>query len=93
MDHVDTCAQVDCDRCLKPLQIPVSSDFELEYISGGEYEENRNVALTEDEMSVSVFDGETIDVDEVAKEQILLAVPSRSLCTENCQGLLSDVRC
>ena len=84
--HVDSCAQVDCDRCLKPLQIPVSSDFGLEYITGGEYEDNRNLELTEGEMSVSVFNGETIDVDEIAKEQILLAVPSRLLCTENCKG-------
>jgi uncharacterized protein len=84
--HVDTCAQVDCDRCLKPLQIPVKSDFALEYISGDQYEGNRNLELTEDAMSISVFDGETIDVDEIAKEQILLAVPSRSLCRENCKG-------
>jgi len=84
--HVDSLAQVECDRCLKPLQIPVSSDFGLEYISGSDYEDDRNVALTEDQMAVAVFDGEAIDVDEIAKEQILLAVPSRSLCTENCKG-------
>ncbi|PYS74986.1 MAG: hypothetical protein DMF69_00130, partial [Acidobacteria bacterium] len=45
--HVDSLAQVECDRCLKPLQIPVSSDFGLEYISGSDYEDDRNVALTE----------------------------------------------
>ena len=33
--------------------------------------------LTEDEMSVSVFDGEAIDVDEIVKEQILVAVQKK----------------
>ena len=84
--HVDTCVEVDCDRCLKPINLPISSDFELEYITGNDYEATRNVELTEDLMSVSVFDGETIDVAEIIKEQILLAVPTRSLCKPDCKG-------
>ena len=84
--HVDSCVEVDCDRCLKPIQVPVKNDFELEYITGTEYETNRNVELTEDLMSVSVFDGEVVDVDEIVKEQIWLAVPTRALCREDCKG-------
>ena len=85
--HVDTRAQVECDRCLQPVEIPVSADFELEYISGSEYETSAAVELTEAEMSVSVFDGKAIDVDEIVKEQILLAVPTRMLCREDCKGI------
>jgi uncharacterized protein len=85
--HVDTRAQVECDRCLQPDEIPVSADFELEYISGSEYETSAAVELTEAEMSVSVFDGKAIDVDEIVKEQILLAVPTRMLCREYCKGI------
>jgi uncharacterized protein len=85
--HVETRAQVECDRCLKPVELPVSADFELEYITGSEYESSAAVELTEAEMSVSVFDGEAIDVDEIVKEQILLAVPTRMLCREDCKGI------
>ena len=46
--------------------------------------------LTEDEMSVSVFDGEAIDVDEIVKEQIVLAVPTRMLCREDCKGICPE---
>jgi uncharacterized protein len=84
--NLDSCVQVDCDRCLRPLQLPVKSDFSLEYITGSEYEANRTAELTEELMAVSVFDGQTIDVDEIAKEQILLQVPTRSLCKEDCKG-------
>jgi len=84
--HIDTCVQVDCDRCLKPIQLPVSNDFKLEYIAGTAYEANRNLELTEDLLSLSVFDGEAIDVDEIVKEQIWLALPTRSLCNPDCKG-------
>ena len=84
--HLETCVQVDCDRCLKPIQLPVKSDFSLEYITGSEYESTQTAELTDELMSVSVFDGESIDVDEIAKEQVLLLVPTRSLCSEDCKG-------
>ena len=85
--HVDTRAQVECDRCLKPIELPVNADFELEYITGSEYESSAVAELTEAEMSVSVFDGDAIDVDEMVKEQVLLAVPTRMLCREDCKGI------
>jgi uncharacterized protein len=85
--HVETRAQVECDRCLKPVEIPVNADFELEYITGSEYESTAPAELTEAEMSVSVFDGEALDVDEIVKEQILLTVPTRMLCREDCKGI------
>ena len=88
--HVETRAQVECDRCLKPVELPVSADFALEYIPGAEYESGGTAELTEAEMSVSVFDGEAIDVDEVVKEQILLAVPTRMLCREDCKGICPE---
>lgn len=88
--HVETRAQVECDRCLQPVEIPVSADFELEYITGSEYESGSVAELTEAEMSVSVFDGEAIDVDEIVKEQILLAVPTRMLCREDCKGICPE---
>ena len=85
--HIETRAQVECDRCLKQLEIPVKADFDLQYITGAEYESSAAAELTEEALSVSVFDGETIDVDEIVKEQILLAVPTRLLCQPDCKGI------
>jgi len=88
--HIETRAQVACDRCLKPIELPVETDFDLQYITGTDYESSRAVELTEAEMAVSVFDGDVIDVDEIVKEQILLAVPTRMLCQPDCKGLCPD---
>ena len=85
--HIETRAQVDCDRCLKQVELPVNADFDLQYITGAEYECSAAAELTEEVMSVSVFDGETIDVDEMVKEQISLAVPTRMLCQPDCKGI------
>jgi uncharacterized protein len=88
--HVETRAQVECDRCLKTVDLPVSADFALEYITGDDYQSSAVAELTEAEMSVAVFDGKGIDVDEVVKEQILLAVPTRMLCREDCKGICPE---
>ena len=88
--HVEARAQLECDRCLKPIELPVSADFGLEYITGADYESSSVAALSEEELAVSVFDGESIDVDEIIKEQILLAVPARTLCREDCKGICPE---
>jgi len=88
--HIDTRAQVECDRCLQQIELPVSADFALEYITGSDYESSNLAELTEDAMAVSVFDGEAIDIDEIVKEQIVLAVPTRVLCREDCKGICPE---
>ena len=88
--HVQTRAQVECDRCLKPIELPVNAEFALEYITGADYESSSVAALSEEELSVSVFDGQAIDVDEIVKEQVLLAIPARTLCREDCKGICPE---
>src|ERR671924_252922 len=50
--HIETRAQLECDRCLKPVELPVSADFELDYITGADYESSSAAALSEEELSV-----------------------------------------
>jgi uncharacterized protein len=88
--HIETRAQVECDRCLQLIETPVQADFELQYITGAAYASSQAAELTENEMLVSVFDGEAIDVDEIVNEQILLAVPTRMLCRPDCKGICLD---
>jgi uncharacterized protein len=88
--YIGTRVQVECDRCLQQIELPVNADFALEYITGSEYESSDVAELSEDEMLVSVFDGEAIDVDEIVKEQIVLAVPTRMLCREDCKGICPE---
>ncbi len=80
-------AEVDCDRCLKAVPVSVETEFDVTYVPEADYRESEAAELQEEDLSLSVFDGETIDVDELVREQVLLALPPRMLCTEECKGL------
>jgi DUF177 domain-containing protein len=79
-------AEVDCDRCLRSIEVPLETEFNLQYVTAEEYKRIDGAELEETDMAVSVFDGEAIDLDEIVREQILLAVPTRSVCQEDCKG-------
>ena len=85
--NIEAKVEVECDRCLKNVELAVRPEFSLEYITEHDYESTGVAELTEDLMSVSVFDGESIDLDEIVREQIVLAVPTRTLCSEDCKGI------
>jgi uncharacterized protein len=79
--------EVDCDRCLQPVQLPVAADFHLKYAPASECQNTANVELEIEDMELSIFAGDVIDIDEIVREQILLAVPERVLCRADCQGI------
>jgi uncharacterized protein len=80
-------AQVDCDRCLKAVDVPVESEFEAAYVPQVEYALSETAELHAEDMAQSVFSENAIDVDELVREQIMLSLPSRALCGEECKGL------
>ncbi|MEP6568151.1 MAG: DUF177 domain-containing protein [Acidobacteriota bacterium] len=80
-------AQVECDRCLKAIELPIDSTFRLEYVTAEVYEAQRAFELAEEDLNLSIFDGEGIDIDELVTEELLLAVPDHVLCTETCKGM------
>jgi uncharacterized protein len=85
---INASVEVPCDRCLTPVVIPVNTDFDLTYIPAqAAIAEPEATELQEDDLILSVYEDDSIDVDEMVREQILLALPSRQLCREDCKGL------
>jgi uncharacterized protein len=79
--------QVECDRCLRPVELLVDSRFKLEYLSAEDYQTQQDVELTEEDLDLMVFDGEIIDIDQLVTQELLLAVPAHVLCKDNCKGI------
>lgn len=79
-------AEVECDRCLRPVELPVSSEFRVEYVTAETYLSLETAELAEEDLALSIFDGEFIDVDEIVREQLMLAIPTHAICQENCKG-------
>lgn len=79
--------QVGCDRCLKAVEVPVDSRFTLEYVTAEDYQAQQVDELTKEDLDLSIFADEVIDIDELVTEELLLAVPDHVLCNDNCKGI------
>jgi uncharacterized protein len=80
-------AEVDCDRCLGAVSVPIETEFDVSLIPASEYLERQTAELQEEDLLLSVYEGDSVDVNEIVREQILLALPARALCREECKGL------
>lgn len=84
---ITTRAEVDCDRCLRQLTLPVEAGFDVTYVPASDYRDQGTAELQEEDLGLSIYEDEAIDIDELVREQVLLNIPARSLCTEDCKGL------
>ncbi|MGH9943634.1 MAG: YceD family protein [Pyrinomonadaceae bacterium] len=85
---ISTNLDIACDRCLKPASFPLQAPFDVAYVSdAAALEKSEATELLDEELALSVYEGDSVDLDELAREQILLALPVRTLCREDCKGL------
>ena len=82
-------AQVEalCDRCLRAVPFALEFPLEAVYVTLEEYAASEREEVGLDDLGLMVYDGAAIDLDELARGEILLALPSRILCREDCRGL------
>jgi len=86
--HISARAEVDCDRCLKVVDIQVETDFDAAYVPATlNADLDKEAELHDEDLDVAVLEGDTIDVDELVREQVLLALPLHALCADDCKGL------
>lgn len=82
-----------CNRCAEEFQQPLQVDLMLT-CSPREVTKGRKVegdSYQESDEGIIFFDKQELDLTEIVREQILLAIPIKQLCKEDCQGLC--VRC
>jgi len=79
--------EVRCARCIEPVPTKVGGDFDLLYrplgIDGGRDEHS----ISEDETEIGYYSGDGIQLEDVLREQILLALPVKVVCREDCRGI------
>jgi uncharacterized protein len=79
--------EVVCGRCLQPVELPVSTEFHERFVRAVSWAAEEQHQLQAEDLNISVFDGEAIELDDVVREELLLAVPVNVLCREDCRGL------
>lgn len=99
--RVRATVETTCGRCLGPASVPVDADLTLLLVpraddpkrpargrkskeSEGEFE------FDPDEADVALYDGDTIVLDELIREAIVLELPISPLCSESCAGMALD---
>lgn len=85
--EVSASLEVSCARCLEPVVQNVRRNFDLLYrplgVDGGREE----LSVTGAEAEISYYQGEGLLLEDALREQVLLALPLKALCREDCKGL------
>src|SRR5207244_5702417 len=78
-----------CSRCLEPAIVHVHKPFDLFFRKRDEamFDEDEEVQLDEKESRTAFFTGTKLAIGDILREQILLALPMKVLCTVDCKGL------
>src|SRR5499425_5164 len=84
---LDTTLEVACARCLEPVVQDVARDFDLLYRPLGTDAGHEELSVTDAEAEIGYYQGEGLLLEDVLREQVLLALPLKTVCRENCKGL------
>ncbi len=71
-----------CDRCLTPVKVPFSLSIEEE-LDMNQSHEDRVEALDEQ----PYVSGYNLDVDQLVANELMVNLPMKVLCREDCKGL------
>ncbi len=81
---VETSARLECSRCLSVYDQPVISD--LDFVV--DFAEDQQKANSDEDNYFAVDPSSGfIQIDNMVREAILLALPLKPLCSEDCKGL------
>jgi uncharacterized protein len=84
---LSTQLNVVCARCLDPIALPLTVVFQATYVSPEVFNSTEEHELEGDALTVDILEGESIDLNTVAREQILLNLPEQLFCNKECKGL------
>jgi uncharacterized protein len=80
-----------CGRCTEPFSDPLEVRFDMIYRQTESAHHAGSKQPTEEETDpeddVEYFKGNTIDLKDLILESVVMAIPMRAICTEDCRGL------
>lgn len=89
--RVDLDVNLSCSRCLASFDTHVGSSFTIFYTKSSDaVHPDEEVELGEKELASAVYDGDEIDVTGEVAEHVLIELPLKPLCREECKGLCTQ---
>ncbi len=81
---------VPCARCLEPSNVTVKEPISALVVPGavvGESPGGDEDDLVPDQGDMIAYDGETVVLDDLVRDELLLGIPMIPLCSEGCPGI------
>jgi len=79
--------EVPCARCLEAVRVPLSAEFDLIFRPLGVDAGAPERSITAPETEIGYYQKGSLWLEDVLREQVLLALPVRTLCRPDCKGL------
>jgi uncharacterized protein len=79
--------QVPCARCVEPVEIPLEAEFDLIFRPAEADSEALERSITAPETEIGYYLKDSLLLEDVLREQVLLSLPVRTLCKPDCKGL------
>jgi len=85
---------VPCGRCLEPAQVAIRETVSALAVpraamreSTGHEDKDEDADLAPEQADMIPYDGETLVLDDLVRDELLLGVPMIPLCSEGCAGI------
>jgi uncharacterized protein len=86
--RIATTIEMNCARCLKLYQEALDDAFEVIYHPRpGTEKQSDEIELDKTDLNVSYYEGESISIATLLRDQLLLLLPVKPLCKPDCAGL------
>jgi uncharacterized protein len=85
--------ELECARCLEAGRQKVEREFNLFYQPLAESPKGEEIEVPRGEEDIAFFSGAGLLLEDVVREQVLLSLPMRYLCREDCRGLCPQCGC
>jgi uncharacterized protein len=80
-----------CSRCLAPVILPMDTPLQVTAFPKGREPtalgDKGDGELTDDDMGVTTYENQEIDLARVVQDEVFLELPMTPLCSEDCAGL------
>ena len=76
-----------CARCVEPVPTPLRGSFDLIFRPHSVDANPGEHAISADETEIGYYEESGLELNDVVREQVLLSLPSRTLCKPDCKGL------
>jgi uncharacterized protein len=79
--------EMPCARCLEPVEHALKGQFDLLFRPLGADQRSSDHAITTSETEIGYYQEDSLVLEDVLREQVLLSLPARTLCRQDCKGL------